>query len=287
MRALHNLREYYKRYKICPYHMELNFLVVEKQNIRFCQQCGRFQLLREFDGEKRSCRKKLEEHNTRRRRIEVESHTDDDSQSTRSPDSDPPNVYKKQKVEPPKDGDVEMLKKINHIELLIRCLVQGNKALGNALRPDGVPGTNPGAALHFVVFVLGVLPHWNKVGHEDQGIVLFVIAYAGVNRSSPYPIGTHTDQRLPMPIRSRYVDMPYASKFHEMKQPSAVRNEHARPCAAAIDKTSISQPFSAHPLHFCMPSNVARFPRGFSIGNNNWNGPFLEGGHNLSREFKY
>jgi hypothetical protein len=48
-----------QRYKICPYHLELSQLVVEGQSIRFCQQCGRFQLLEEFDGDRRSCRRKV------------------------------------------------------------------------------------------------------------------------------------------------------------------------------------------------------------------------------------
>lgn len=43
---------------------------MEGQSIRFCQQCGRFQLLEEFDGDRRSCRRKLSKHNERRRRAE-------------------------------------------------------------------------------------------------------------------------------------------------------------------------------------------------------------------------
>eukprot|EP00890_Picochlorum_soloecismus_P005839 jgi/Picsp_1/6256/NSC_03610-R1_squamosa promoter binding protein len=70
---IHSLREYYKRYKICAHHMELSCLKVDGQYIRFCQQCGRFQLLSEFDGEKRSCRSKLAKHNLRRRQGEAGS----------------------------------------------------------------------------------------------------------------------------------------------------------------------------------------------------------------------
>lgn len=51
--------------------MELYCLRVDGQYIRFCQQCGRFQLLSEFDGEKRSCRSKLAKHNLRRRQDEA------------------------------------------------------------------------------------------------------------------------------------------------------------------------------------------------------------------------
>ncbi|KAL4513989.1 hypothetical protein Ndes2437B_g08219 [Nannochloris sp. 'desiccata'] len=77
-RSLHKLRDYYKVRCICPYHLELNCMVVEGQSIRFCQQCGRFQLLDEFDGDRRSCRRKLEKHNERRRKLEG-SLTDSDS----------------------------------------------------------------------------------------------------------------------------------------------------------------------------------------------------------------
>eukprot|EP00887_Chlorella_sp_A99_P001829 scaffold19.g1829.t1 len=60
-RSLHKLRDYYKRYKICPYHLELPSL------------CGRFQLLADFEGDRRSCRTKLNKHNERRRKAEAES----------------------------------------------------------------------------------------------------------------------------------------------------------------------------------------------------------------------
>ena len=34
-------------------------MVVEGQSIRFCQQCGRFPLLSDFEGDRRSCRLKV------------------------------------------------------------------------------------------------------------------------------------------------------------------------------------------------------------------------------------
>lgn len=46
--------------------------MVEGQTIRFCQQCGRFQLLTDFEGDRRSCRRKLDKHNERRRKAEAE-----------------------------------------------------------------------------------------------------------------------------------------------------------------------------------------------------------------------
>lgn len=43
-------------------------MTVDGQTVRFCQQCGRFQALEEFDGTKKSCRRKLALHNVQRRR---------------------------------------------------------------------------------------------------------------------------------------------------------------------------------------------------------------------------
>ncbi|GFS34334.1 squamosa promoter-binding protein-like (SBP domain) transcription factor family protein [Actinidia rufa] len=44
----------------------------EAKSNGFCQQCSRFQSLGEFDGEKRSCRKRLDGHNRRRRKLQPE-----------------------------------------------------------------------------------------------------------------------------------------------------------------------------------------------------------------------
>jgi hypothetical protein len=83
-RPLHKLRDYYKRYKICPHHLELPAMVVEGQSIRFCQQCGRFQLTVEFEGDRRSCRRKLEKHNERRR-VRADGGSDSEPESSGSP----------------------------------------------------------------------------------------------------------------------------------------------------------------------------------------------------------
>jgi hypothetical protein len=41
---------------------------LDEQSKRYCQQCGKFHVLSDFDDGKRSCRRKLQRHNNRRRR---------------------------------------------------------------------------------------------------------------------------------------------------------------------------------------------------------------------------
>ena len=65
---LTGLKEYHNRYKICEYHLKIPSIVREGSKQRFCQQCGRFHDLGEFDGDKRSCRARLQRHNARRRK---------------------------------------------------------------------------------------------------------------------------------------------------------------------------------------------------------------------------
>jgi hypothetical protein len=62
-------QSYHQRYRICEPHLKAIAVVREGVEQRFCQQCGRFQLLSEFDGDKRSCRARLDKHNARRRRM--------------------------------------------------------------------------------------------------------------------------------------------------------------------------------------------------------------------------
>lgn len=59
---------YHRRYKICVYHATIPEMRVHGRSMRFCQQCGRFQIITEFDGLKKSCRKKLNQHNEQRKK---------------------------------------------------------------------------------------------------------------------------------------------------------------------------------------------------------------------------
>ena len=49
-------------------HEQVNSIIREGRRQRFCQQCGRFHDLTSFDGDKRSCRARLQRHNARRRK---------------------------------------------------------------------------------------------------------------------------------------------------------------------------------------------------------------------------
>ncbi|XP_074307363.1 squamosa promoter-binding-like protein 1 [Silene latifolia] len=69
---LRNSRDYNRRHKVCEVHSKASEAVVGNFVQRFCQQCSRFHALEEFDGDKRSCRKRLAGHNKRRRKINPE-----------------------------------------------------------------------------------------------------------------------------------------------------------------------------------------------------------------------
>ncbi|GAB2220375.1 hypothetical protein Drorol1_Dr00008024 [Drosera rotundifolia] len=70
---LSECRDYYRRHKVCEVHSKSPKVTIRGQPQRFCQQCSRFHSLGEFDEGKRSCRKRLEGHNRRRRKAQSES----------------------------------------------------------------------------------------------------------------------------------------------------------------------------------------------------------------------
>nr|AVV48335.1 squamosa promoter binding-like protein [Litchi chinensis] len=65
---LSNCRDYHRRHKVCELHSKTPEVTISGQKQRFCQQCSRFHSLEEFDEGKRSCRKRLDGHNRRRRK---------------------------------------------------------------------------------------------------------------------------------------------------------------------------------------------------------------------------
>ncbi|KAK3011371.1 hypothetical protein RJ639_012080 [Escallonia herrerae] len=62
------LKGYHRRHRVCLSCANASAVVLEGENKRYCQQCGKFHILSDFDEGKRSCRRKLERHNNRRRR---------------------------------------------------------------------------------------------------------------------------------------------------------------------------------------------------------------------------
>ncbi|KAI3720435.1 hypothetical protein L6452_21351 [Arctium lappa] len=66
-------REYHRRHKVCELHSKTPKVTIGGREQRFCQQCSRFHSLVEFDEGKRSCRKRLDGHNRRRRKPQSES----------------------------------------------------------------------------------------------------------------------------------------------------------------------------------------------------------------------
>ncbi|PWA45121.1 SBP-like protein [Artemisia annua] len=70
-KSLVSCKDYHKRHKVCELHSKTAKVIVNGILQRFCQQCSRFHLLNEFDDGKRSCRKRLADHNERRRKLHV------------------------------------------------------------------------------------------------------------------------------------------------------------------------------------------------------------------------
>ncbi|XP_074303306.1 squamosa promoter-binding-like protein 16 [Silene latifolia] len=69
---LSKCRDYHRRHKVCEMHSKTSRVTIGGHEQRFCQQCSRFHSLEEFDEGKRSCRKRLEGHNRRRRKPQPE-----------------------------------------------------------------------------------------------------------------------------------------------------------------------------------------------------------------------
>ncbi|KAL5650547.1 hypothetical protein ACJX0J_041356, partial [Zea mays] len=66
---LSGAKRYHRRHKVCDHHSKAPVVVTAGgMHQRFCQQCSRFHLLDEFDDAKKSCRKRLADHNRRRRK---------------------------------------------------------------------------------------------------------------------------------------------------------------------------------------------------------------------------
>lgn len=71
-----HLKGYHQRHRVCLGCANSSKVMLKDQPHRYCQQCGKFHRLSDFDEGKRSCRRKLERHNKRRRRRPVDEEGD-------------------------------------------------------------------------------------------------------------------------------------------------------------------------------------------------------------------
>ncbi|KAI3733339.1 hypothetical protein L6452_12782 [Arctium lappa] len=69
---LSSAKEYHRKHRVCESHSKCPKVIVAGLERRFCQQCSRFHSMSEFDDEKRSCRRRLSDHNARRRKPQQE-----------------------------------------------------------------------------------------------------------------------------------------------------------------------------------------------------------------------
>ncbi|AQK93817.1 Squamosa promoter-binding protein-like (SBP domain) transcription factor family protein [Zea mays] len=65
---IRELKGYHRRHRVCLRCAHAATVMLDGVQKRYCQQCGKFHVLLDFDEDKRSCRRKLERHNKRRRR---------------------------------------------------------------------------------------------------------------------------------------------------------------------------------------------------------------------------
>ncbi|XP_051129629.1 squamosa promoter-binding-like protein 7 [Andrographis paniculata] len=70
------LKGYHRRHRVCLRCATAGSVALGGESKRYCQQCGKFHVLSDFDEGRRSCRRKLERHNKRRRRKPDESQKD-------------------------------------------------------------------------------------------------------------------------------------------------------------------------------------------------------------------
>uniref|UniRef100_A0A383V4L1 SBP-type domain-containing protein n=1 Tax=Tetradesmus obliquus TaxID=3088 RepID=A0A383V4L1_TETOB len=70
---LSNCKPYCVRYRVCPAHLAAAQVQLQGETSRFCQQCGKFHAIEEFDGNKRSCRTRLMHHNNSRQQRRKEA----------------------------------------------------------------------------------------------------------------------------------------------------------------------------------------------------------------------
>ncbi|KAL6495372.1 SBP domain [Orobanche gracilis] len=82
---LTHAKHYHRRHKVCEFHSKASTVIAAGLTQRFCQQCSRFHLLSEFDNGKRSCRKRLADHNRRRRKSQQSNNNNNNQENIIKP----------------------------------------------------------------------------------------------------------------------------------------------------------------------------------------------------------
>ncbi|GKV16131.1 hypothetical protein SLEP1_g26816 [Rubroshorea leprosula] len=82
---LSSAKDYHRKHRVCENHSKSPKVIVGGLERRFCQQCSRFHGLSEFDEKKRSCRRRLSDHNARRRKPQTEPVTFNAARLSASP----------------------------------------------------------------------------------------------------------------------------------------------------------------------------------------------------------
>ncbi|GLT73806.1 hypothetical protein SLA2020_456400 [Shorea laevis] len=85
---LSSAKDYHRKHRVCENHSKSPKVIVGGLERRFCQQCSRFHGLSEFDEKKRSCRRRLSDHNARRRKPQTEAVTFNPGRLSGSPFTD-------------------------------------------------------------------------------------------------------------------------------------------------------------------------------------------------------
>ncbi|CAA0820386.1 Squamosa promoter-binding-like protein 8 [Striga hermonthica] len=84
---LSRAKHYHRRHKVCEFHSKAATVIAAGLTQRFCQQCSRFHQLPEFDNGKRSCRKRLADHNRRRRKSSQQTNNQENSNKSQPADN--------------------------------------------------------------------------------------------------------------------------------------------------------------------------------------------------------
>ncbi|KAK8650498.1 hypothetical protein V6N13_140134 [Hibiscus sabdariffa] len=107
---LTHAKHYHRRHKVCEFHSKASTVIAAGLTQRFCQQCSRFHLLSEFDNGKRSCRRRLAEHNRRRQKSQRQANSRENQKlhllgnGGNSSSDNPPSLGR-----PPQDSRVQSL----------------------------------------------------------------------------------------------------------------------------------------------------------------------------------